>query len=77
MNLDELEPYEALDVLENMLEQELTTHQRIEEVREHFKERLRTYICNERKRCIPTRFNFNCYYHIKIEKRNREVERRD
>jgi hypothetical protein len=26
MNLDELE-YEALDVLENMLEQELTTHQ--------------------------------------------------
>jgi hypothetical protein len=27
MNLDELEPYEALDVLENMLEQELTTHQ--------------------------------------------------
>jgi hypothetical protein len=43
MNLDELEPYEALDVLENMLEQELT-HQRIDvlEVREHFKERLRT-----------------------------------
>jgi hypothetical protein len=41
MNLDELEPYEALDVLENMLEQELTTHQRIDvlEVREHFKER--------------------------------------
>jgi hypothetical protein len=30
MNLDELEPYEALDVLENMLEQELTTHQRID-----------------------------------------------
>jgi hypothetical protein len=28
MNLDELEPYEALDVLE--LEQELTTHQRID-----------------------------------------------
>jgi hypothetical protein len=28
MNLDELEPYEALDVLENMLEQ-LTTHQRM------------------------------------------------
>jgi hypothetical protein len=43
MNLDELEPYEALDVLENMLEQ-LTTHQKndVLEVREHFKERLRT-----------------------------------
>jgi hypothetical protein len=29
MNLDELEPYEALDVLEN-IGTELTTHQRID-----------------------------------------------
>jgi hypothetical protein len=44
MNLDELELYDALDLLENILEQELTNHQRIDvlEVREHFKERLRT-----------------------------------
>jgi hypothetical protein len=43
MNLDELEPYEALDVLE-YVRTRLTTHQRIDvlEVREHFKERLRT-----------------------------------
>jgi hypothetical protein len=34
MNLDELEPYEALDVLENMLEQKLTTHQRIDVLEE-------------------------------------------
>jgi hypothetical protein len=69
MNLDELEPYEALDVLENMLEQELTTHQRCVRSKRTFQGEVKNLIYMNGKDAY--RFNFNCYYHIKIEKKNR------